>query len=118
MQTDDWRGEHLIRTPKKITAPQPIPYSSSEFQQKVAAGREADAALIRPLASKHTRAEIHRITGLGTNRIYDLCRTFKIAPKEPVSSPKKKSCTPAVTHHIALQDQSDTPNDNASEPSP
>lgn len=85
MQTDDWRGEHLIRTPKK---PEAVESVAPAHSAAAVIARQADADIIRPLAKKHTRAEIHRMTGLTMNRIYFICSMFKIAPMEPKSSPK------------------------------
>lgn len=88
MQTDDWRGEHLIRTPKRPEPQEILAPGSPAHSAAAVIARQADADIIRPLAKKHTRAEIHRMTGLTMNRIYFICSMFKIAPMEPKSSPK------------------------------
>lgn len=90
MQTDDWRGEHLIRTQKRPEPQEIIAPGSPAHSAAAVLARKVDADKIRPLATKHTRAEIHRMTGLTMNRIYFICSMFKIAPMEHASSPKKR----------------------------
>lgn len=91
MQTDDWRGEHLIRAPKRKEVTESVAPGSSQHASIALLGRQRDAAVIRPLAKNHTRAEIKRITGLSMNRVYFICLMFKIAPMEQKFSPKKKA---------------------------
>jgi len=90
--TDDWRGEHLIRAPKRPhieVAPMSLAKPSKQtitVQQQ----RQRDADLVRPLAATKTRAEIRNITGLSMNRVSDICQWFEISPVEHMYSCMKR----------------------------
>lgn len=81
MQSNDWKGEHLIRKPKPPVEAAPT-YKEKLTQQQIdaRAARERDAATIRALAVNMTRAEIRIATGLSTNRVYEICQDYNIKP--------------------------------------
>lgn len=89
--TDDWKGEHLIRAPKRElvepTAPAP---TSMAYQKKAADARREDAEKIAALAGRMTRAEIRDATGMTMNRVNVICQKFKIRPVDHKYSATKR----------------------------
>ncbi|PZQ99175.1 MAG: hypothetical protein DI533_00255 [Cereibacter sphaeroides] len=69
---DSWKGEYLIRAPKREWVEPP----KSEFAIRVEQKRNADWARISPLMKTYSAAQISQITGIGYSRIYDLAKFF------------------------------------------
>lgn len=75
--TDDWKGEHLIRSPRSRERPSIV--GQGQPRDKIAEARERDQARIAELAAKGlTRREIAERTGIAVGRVYEIAKTFKI----------------------------------------
>ena len=74
----DWRGEHLIRAPKREAPPVAFANASGPHKQNLKRLAEADAALIRPLAKIMPASVIARELGLTTHRVYAVTKAFGI----------------------------------------
>ncbi len=73
---DDWRGEHLIRAPKRTPVPEVSPKTRDALMERKLKElgmiqRAIEKGLSRP-------CEINLDTGLSSSRIYDICRQFNV----------------------------------------
>lgn len=73
---DDWRGEHLIRAPKRTPMPEVTPKTRDALMEK----KLKELGMIQKAIEKGLRrpCEINLETGLSSSRIYDICRQFNV----------------------------------------
>jgi hypothetical protein len=86
-----WKGEHLIRAPKREPAPIAFTKVSGPHKANLKRIAEEDAALIRPLAKIMPASVIARELGLTTHRVYAVTKAFGIIIEAQArNSPKNK----------------------------
>ncbi len=75
--SDNWKGEHLIRVPRRVPISPLLGQCATRTEQ--AAAMERDRQAIAALAAKgHTRKEIAGLASMSEGRVSELAKRFKI----------------------------------------
>lgn len=80
VQTDDWKGEHLIRAPKREPEEVEKPVDEMNSRQRREKERlERELAMLRAYEGKYkTAVEISKDTGIATDRISKLKSKYNL----------------------------------------
>lgn len=78
MNTEDWRGEHLIRS-----APRKVDIAPKEILTEAQMERDILAPEVRRLAvNGKAQCDIAKELGLHPARVWRICRDYKITPPD------------------------------------